>query len=117
MTIEVLPASEARAREYGAKNSTEIKTLLPSGRVVSALPVTVVVDPSSESSELTLRLDETTNPNITYIGQATTAASESSAVWRMRIIDESTGVMKMLWANGNSNFTNKWTERVLIPYS
>jgi len=68
------------------------------------------------ASLLALRLDETSTTNITYVGKAAPGSSEGSAVWRIFIIDETTSVMKILWADSNSNFDNIWTNRTSLTY-
>jgi hypothetical protein len=64
----------------------------------------------------TTRLDDTSTPNITYVGEAAIGSATGNAVWRIKRIDETTGVI-ILWADGNSNFDNIWDNRVGLSYS
>jgi len=53
-----------------------------------------------------------------YKGEAETGASESSPLWRVRkIVIGPDGDVTQTWANGNSNFTNRWTDRLTLTYS
>ena len=107
---QILPPSEERARAYQTKNFTEVKTLLSTGEVIEGLPV-LVTNPTG-ASQYSLRADETSEENVIYKGEAAIGSSESDAVWRIQRVDMTTGITKILWANGNSDFTNKWTERI-----
>lgn len=63
---------------------------------------------------LTKLIDDTTTANVTYIGEtALTPAgvSESASSWRIKRIDESGSVTKIKYADGDSNFDNKWSDR------
>jgi hypothetical protein len=61
-------------------------------------------------------LDESTTPNVTYIGQAPIGSDESQAVWQIKKVDESSGII-ITWADGNSNFDNIWNNRASLIYS
>ena len=63
----------------------------------------------------TSRLDSSHTP-LLYAGEAAPSSAEADAVWRIWRVDISTGSTK-LWANGSASFTNKWTERLILPYS
>lgn len=52
----------------------------------------------------------------TYIGQADVGSATSSAVWRVKKIDSSTGTV-VTWADGNSNFDNVWDNYLTLNYS
>lgn len=62
-----------------------------------------------------LKLDQVTS-TLFYVGEATFAAPTSSALWRIRKIDTSTGV-DVRWADGNANFDNVWDNRASLSYS
>lgn len=52
----------------------------------------------------------------TYIGKAVIASAEGDAVWQVQRLDETSG-LKVLWADGNSNFDNVWTNYGSLSYS
>lgn len=65
-----------------------------------------------------IRVDETTTPNVTYVGKAPLGALDSEARWQIQKIDETTAVMMVLWADGNDQMDNVWTDRATtIVYS
>ena len=56
--------------------------------------------------------------NQMYKGEAAVGSSENSALWRIRKIDIGIdGDVVQTWANGNSNFTNRWIDRLTLTYS
>lgn len=65
-------------------------------------------------TEYTTRLEEVAP--LTYVGEALVGASESSPVWRIKRIDETSGIV-VLWADGNDNFDNIWDDYLTITYS
>lgn len=62
-----------------------------------------------------LKLDQVTS-TLFYVGEATFAASPSSAIWRIRKIDTTSGV-DVKWADGNSNYDNVWDDRTSLTYA
>lgn len=62
-----------------------------------------------------LKLDDTTTANVTYVGKAVPGSSGASAVWQVKRIDESSG-MVITWADGNALFDNSWDNRVSLTY-
>lgn len=67
-------------------------------------------------AQYALRLDDTSTPNITYVGEANVGSLDSSAVWRIKQIDETTGLV-IKWADGNANFDNNWNNRTSLTYT
>jgi len=63
-----------------------------------------------------LILDDTTTANITYIGDAVIWSTTSSAVWRIKRLDETSWLI-VLWADSNANFDNIWDDRASLAYS
>ena len=64
----------------------------------------------------TLALDDA-GGGITYIGTAAPGSSENSASWRIKQV-LTTGVgLRILWADGDSNYDNVWADRVSLSYS
>jgi hypothetical protein len=68
---------------------------------------------TSAGNSLTLRLAE--SGVYTYIGEAVIGGSESDNAWRIKRIDETSG-MSILWADGNSNFDNVWSNYLTLTY-
>jgi hypothetical protein len=62
------------------------------------------------------RLDETSTANVTYVGKAPVGTSESDAAWKIFKIDETGAVMKITYADSNSNYDNIWANRVGLTY-
>lgn len=52
-----------------------------------------------------------------YIGQAAVGSGESSSVWRIKKVVESSGDYTITWADGNTNFDNRWDQRASYSYS
>ena len=67
------------------------------------------------ASQYALRLDEA-SATVSYIGEATTGSATSSAVWRIKKMDTTTGTV-ITWADGNDNFDNVWDNRASLSYS
>lgn len=60
-------------------------------------------------------IDDTTTPNVTYIGEATLGTLTSVSSWRIKRIDESSGVV-ITWSG--TGFDSEWDERALtVVYS
>ena len=53
---------------------------------------------------------------LTYIGNAAIGSATSAAVWQIKRLDETSGLIK-LWADGNANFDNIWDNRASLSYS
>jgi hypothetical protein len=62
-----------------------------------------------------LCLDDTSTANVTYVGIAVIGSATSAAVWRIKKIDETTGLV-ITWADSNSNFDNIWDNRTSLVY-
>lgn len=70
-----------------------------------------------DSSNYAIIIDDTTTANITYFCYAAIGSSVASAVWRIKIIDETSGYPVTKWADGDSNFDNVASNRVALSYS
>lgn len=70
----------------------------------------------TRSQALALRLDDTTTASVTYVGEAVVGTSAASAAWRIKKIDETSGLV-ITWADGNGNFDNNWNNRASLTYS
>ena len=75
---------------------------------LNPLPVT-----SSETS-YALKLDEV--GSLTYIGEAVTGSLGADAVWRIKRIDETSGLV-ITWADGSAAFDQVWDDRASLIYS
>lgn len=74
----------------------------------------MIINPDIES-QYTSRIDEA-SATITYVGHADPGSAEGVAVWRIKKIDSS-GVLKVLFADGDKEFNNIWTDRASLTYS
>lgn len=64
----------------------------------------------------TLRLDDV-GGGLVYIGTAAPGSSENSASWRIKQVLTTGADLRILWADGNSNFDNVWADRLSLSYS
>lgn len=72
---------------------------------------------NSGSVNYTTRIEEdSVNSNYTYIGNAAIGSSEGSAVWQIKRLDATTGLVK-LFADGDDSFNNIWSNRESLSYS
>lgn len=62
------------------------------------------------------RIDDTTTANTTYIGNAPVGSATSSAVWQIKKLDTSSGLITT-WADGDASFNNVWDDRASLSYS
>ncbi len=53
---------------------------------------------------------------LTYIGNAVIGSATSAAVWQIKRLDATAGLIK-LWADGNDNYDNIWDNRASLSYS
>ena len=53
----------------------------------------------------------------TYVGEAQTGTGEGEAKWRIKRIEEIGDDFNILWADGDANFNNIWTDRTTFTYS
>jgi len=67
------------------------------------------------STNYALRLDDTSTPNVSYVGQADIGSATGSAVWQIKKIDETTGLV-ITWADSNDSFDNIWNNRTSLTY-
>jgi len=62
-----------------------------------------------------IQLDDTSTPNVTYIGKAIPGSLTSAAVWQVSKIDESSN-LAITFADGDSDFDNIWDDRTSLTY-
>jgi hypothetical protein len=65
-------------------------------------------------SDLALLIDDS-GTEFTYIGYAAAGSLSSAAVWKIKRIDESDGLV-IKWADGNTSFDNIWDNRASLTY-
>jgi hypothetical protein len=53
----------------------------------------------------------------TYVGEAQPGTGEGEAKWRIKRIEEIGDDFNILWADGDANFNNIWTDRTTFTYS
>jgi hypothetical protein len=97
--------------------TTRINTL-GQNTAANSTPVVLASDQSSipvASPAYAVKLDEA-SAVITYVGLANPGSIGSAAVWNMRRLDATTGLV-VEYADGNSNFDNIWDNRAVLPYS
>lgn len=67
----------------------------------------------TSSLQLTLRYDEAAT--YTYVGEAAAGALTSQAVWRIKRITNADNTI--VWAGGDTGFSNEWDDRTGLTYS
>ena len=82
-----------------------------SGRGNIIIDNVLVADPTPYA----VLLDDAADP-IFYVGEAVTGSLQADAVWRIKKINTTTGVV-ITWANGTTSFDNAWTARTTLTYS
>lgn len=78
------------------------------------LPVAIISGASGETA-YALKLDESASP-ITYIGQAVPGTVGSAALWSIKRMDETSGLV-ITWASGSAAFNQVWDDRASLIYS
>lgn len=74
-----------------------------------------VQGPPGELSTYAAIVDDSNYP-LTYVGIALPGSDESSAVWQIKLINETIGLV-VTFADGNANFDNIWDNRESLIYS
>ena len=64
----------------------------------------------------TIYIVKSDDTNIYYLGKAVYGTATSSALWQIKKIDSTTGIIITI-ADGNENFDNEWDERESLSYS
>lgn len=77
----------------------------------------IPVSATISTTNYTTRIEEDSgDANITYIGNAVIGSAEASAVWQIKRLDATTGLVK-LWRDGNDSYDNAWSTREAGSYS
>lgn len=72
--------------------------------------------PGQDGAPAYMRLvDNESETDMVYVGEASFGAEEDSSVWRIYKADF-TGITNKKWAGGNAEFINKWSERLSLIY-
>lgn len=110
-----LPVGYRQSINFVAGNNIEVNIIdNPSTDSVDVVISSVFED---DDMEYTYRIDETSSVGKTYIGKAVPDSLESDPVWQIKVIDETGDEIEILFADGDANFDNKWTERLTKNYS
>jgi hypothetical protein len=89
----------------------EIESYLAS--ISSTISGTITIAAADE----TIQLDEAAG-SITYVGYAPVGTATSAAAWKIKRLDESgSPELIILFADGNSNYDNIWSNRAALSYS
>jgi hypothetical protein len=85
----------------------------------SALPTTASTETTLQTisfggTKYALRL--ATAGDIDYVGEAAVGTVTSAALWRIKRVDNTSGVI-ILWADGNASFDNIWNNYASLSYS
>jgi len=67
------------------------------------------------NENLAFRIDEA-DGSTTYLGYATIGSNETAPVWRIKKIIEGTSITSLLWADGDDDFNNVWSNRAAGTY-
>jgi len=94
-------------------DSSTLSPVLATSVPGTGIPGTGAV--ATGSASMTTRVDDQTNTSYIYIGKAAIGSSESAAVWQIQRIPTS-GIVTAVYAEGNGNFDNIWTNRTNLTY-
>ena len=75
----------------------------------------IIIDETVDATPYAVLFDESADP-ILYVGEADAGSLQADAVWRIKRINTTTGVV-ITWADGNTNFDNVWNNRASLSYS
>lgn len=119
MANQILPNQGApfTATSRTLDDSSQLQQVqLDIGTGGNASPVTALnpLPVTSSETQYALKLDEV--GSLTYIGEAATGSLGADAVWRIKRIDESSGLV-ITWADGSAAFDQVWDDRASLIYS
>jgi hypothetical protein len=127
VTVNNFPATQAVTQSTSpwvvsgtviANAGTNLNTsalALESGGHLASIDTKLTAPLTTTSPTLDLILDNTTTANVTYIGQAVIGSVTSAAVWQIKKMDETTGLV-LTWANSTASFSQIWDNRASLPY-
>jgi len=64
-----------------------------------------------------LRVDDYSTTDVTYLGYASPGTSGSADHWLIAKVDETGNGTQFDFADGNTKFDNKWSDRTSLSYS
>lgn len=125
LSVKVTAVSGAGSSSYSDSGGVAKSGLVNAARNVQVDVLSSAL-PSSASTETTLQtisfggkkyaLKMTTVGSVDYVGEADTGTAASSALWRAKKVDSTTGII-ITWADGNANFDNVATDLTTLTYS
>lgn len=71
---------------------------------------------TDESTLYYVAIDEVSK-NLSYIGKAVIASSQSSAVWQITRLQTTGNITLLQYADGDNSFDNIWNNRASLTYS
>lgn len=93
----------------------EFKQILTrSNNFVNVFPAQSQEDLTSLAALYSVRVDKTSQSGIIYVGKASVASVDGDNVWQISKVD--TSILSVKWAEGNTNFTNIWDNRLSLTY-
>lgn len=99
----------------GDVNVTNWPSVQPvSGPLTDTQLRATAVPVSMSTPSYLIKIDEASSA-ITYIGEATPGTSDSTAAWRIKRMDTTSGVV-IQWAGGGA-FSQRWDQRDSLSYS
>ena len=75
-----------------------------------------IIDPAIDSTLAVQVAEDSGDSNLLYVGEADPNTATSASAWRIKLIDSTTGVI-ITWADGDTNFDNKWDDRESLTYT
>lgn len=108
-------ANIAEVKEYLGEKA--LKVFILNNQTLASVILSALEDSiETRSMAMKIAVDEA-SATVTYVGEASTGAALSAALWRIKRITVSGTVTIIEWANGNGNFTNVWNNRASLTYS
>lgn len=115
-SVEKVKLVDEEGNILDLKNTLEeLKQILTrSNNFVNVFPAQSQQDLSALAALYTVRVDKTSQGGIIYVGSAPVASNDSDAVWQISKVD--TSILSVKWAEGNTNFTNIWDDRLSLTF-
>jgi len=113
----IAPSSMASLDDVSMNGIQEGYVLVYSQSLNKFVPAPITTSTTDEEMPYAKRVDFISD-NELYKGEAAVGSSESSAVWRIhKLLIGEDGDVTEIWADGNSNYDNVWTNRLSYIYS
>ena len=88
------------------------KVALPTPQVVSQ---SIINAGGDVAQNYTTEVD-TTDPDVTYVGEAAIGSITSSPVWRIQKVEKVGTIISVTFADSNDGFDNVWDDRLSLTY-